>query len=148
MITSLVMVENSVGLGHASVVGAVGPEGSVELPVGKAGVVAVMLPKPPVPVVRIIPEDRLNRPVRSTSVLLNTGPVEFCAGSDKVEFRDAGGTVIDGGGAVVELEGTNGVSMIIVTLVVGDGMTIVMLPVDDGGRMVERLPVGKDGTVE
>jgi hypothetical protein len=39
--TSLVMKENSVGLGHASVVGAVGPEGTVELPVGKGGGVVV-----------------------------------------------------------------------------------------------------------
>lgn len=39
--TSLVMNENSVGLGHASVVGAVGPEGSVELPVGNGGGVVV-----------------------------------------------------------------------------------------------------------
>ena len=140
------MVENSVGLGHASVVGAVGPEGRVELPVGKAGMVAVMLPKPPVPVVRTMPEDRLNRPVRSSPLLVNTGPVEFCVGNDSVEFKDTGGTVIDGGGAVVEF--TKGVSTMVVMFVVGDGMTVLMLLVDNGGRMVERLPVEKDGTVE
>lgn len=144
------MVENSVGLGQASVVCAVGPEGSVELPVGKGGGVVVMLPKPEAPVVRIREDDRvrLNCPLRSPSLLVKTGPVEFCVGSDKVEFRDTGGIVIDGGGTVVEFNGTKGVSTIIVMLVVGEGMTIVMLLVDDGGRMVERLPVEKDGTVE
>lgn len=74
---SLVIVENSVGLGQASVNGAVGPEGSVELPVGNGGWVAVMLPKPPVPVVRVLPDERLNLPVRSSPLLVKTGPVEF-----------------------------------------------------------------------
>lgn len=46
--------------------------------------------------------------------------------------------VIDAGGAVVEFTGTGGVSITIVMLLVG----VV------GGRIVERLPVEKDGTVE
>lgn len=143
IITSLVMVENSVGLAHASVVCAVGPEGSVELPVGKGGRVAVMLPEPEAPVVKIKEEDRvrLNDPLRSPSLLVNSGPVE-------VEFKDTGGIVTDGGGAVVEFNGTDGVSTVILMLVVGEGMTIVMLLADDGGKMVERLPVGKEGTVD
>lgn len=77
MIISLVMVENSVGLGQASVRGAVGPEGSVELPVGKGGGVAVILPKPPVPVVNATLDERVNRPERSSPLLVNGGPVEF-----------------------------------------------------------------------
>jgi hypothetical protein len=142
------MVENSVGLGQASVSGAVGPEGSVELLVGKGGGVAVTLPKPPVPVVSATLDERVNRPVRSPPLFVNTGPVEFWTGSDKVEFRDTGGNVIEPGGAVVEFDGTNGVSTMIVTFVVGEGMTSVMFPVGGGGKIVERLPVEKDGTVE
>lgn len=142
------MIENSVGLGQASVSGAVGPEGSVELPVGKGGGVVVRLPKPPVPVVSAKLEERLNWPLRSPSLLVNGGPVEFWTGNDKVEFRDTGGNVIDAGGTVVEFDGTNGVSVMTVTLVVGEGITSVMLPVESGGKMVERLPVEKDGTVE
>lgn len=42
MMTSLVMVANSVGLGQASsVIGAVGVKGTVELPVGNGGTVVV-----------------------------------------------------------------------------------------------------------
>lgn len=77
MIISLVITENSVGLGQASVSGAVGPEGSVKLPVGKGGGVAVILPKPPVPVVSATLDERVNRPVRSPSLFVNAGPVEF-----------------------------------------------------------------------
>lgn len=65
---------------------------------------------------------------------LNGGPV---GEADVVEFRDTGGRVTDGG-TVVEFDGTLGVSTTIVMFVVG----VV------GGRMVERLPVEKDGTVE
>lgn len=143
IITSLVSVVNSVGLGHASVVCAVGPEGSVELPVGKGGGVAVMLPEPEEPVVKIKEEARVrvNVPLRSPSLLVNLGPVE-------VELSDAGGIVTEGGGAVVEFNGTNGVSTMIVMLVVGEGMPIVMLLVDGGGKMVEMLLVEKEGTVD
>lgn len=150
MMTSLVIVENSVGLGQASVSGAVGPEGSVVLPVGNGGTVAVMLPKPPVPVVNATLDERVYDPLRSPSLFVNVGPVEFWTGSDKVEFRDTGGNVIDAGGTVVEFDGTNGVSTMIVTLmlVVGEGITRVMLPVGGGGKMVERLPTEKDDTVE
>lgn len=55
--------------------------------------------------------------------------------------------MIDAGGTVVEFDGTNGVSTMIVMLVVVEGITSVMLPVG-GGKIVERLPVEKDGTVE
>lgn len=65
-----------------------------------------------------------------------------------MEFRVTGGNVIDAGGGVVEFDGTNGVSTMIVTLVVGEGITSVMLPVGGGGKMVERFPVENDGTVE
>jgi hypothetical protein len=64
--------------------------------------------------------------------------VEFWTGSDNVELSDTGGMVTDAGGAVVEFSGTLGVSITMVMLEVG----VV------GGRMVERLPVEKDGTVE
>lgn len=144
------MVENSVGLGQASVVCAVGPEGRVELPVGKGGGVVVILLEPEAPVVSTREKEleRLKIPVRSRSLFVNGGPVEFWVGSDSVEFKDIGGIVTDGGGAVVEFDGTEGVSTMTMMLVLGEGTTIVMLLVDDGGRMVERLPVENDGTVE
>ena len=146
--TSLVIVENSVGLGQASVSGAAGPEGSVELPVGKGGGVVVMLPKPPVPVVSATLDERVNRPERLSSLFVNGGPVEFWTGSESVEFKEIGGTVMDADGGVVEFDGTNGVSTMIVTFVVGEGMTSVMLFVGGGGKIVERLPTKKDDTVE
>src|SRR5690242_8372668 len=108
MMISLVMKENSVGLGQASVAGAVGTGGSVVLPVGKGG-----------------PND----PVRSS---VDVDPVN----PGVVEFTDAGGMVKDTGGAVVEFDGTLDVS------------TMVVVLVDVGGRIVERLPVENDGTVD
>lgn len=47
--------------------------------------------------------------------------------TDVVEFCDTGGRVTDAGGVV---------------------STVVEMLVDVGGRMVERLPVENDGTVE
>lgn len=52
-----------------------------------------------------------------------------------VEFNETGGVVADGAGVVVMFRVALGVSW------------IVRL-VEDGGRMVERLPVENDGTVE
>lgn len=122
------MKENSVGLGQASVIGAVGPEGIVELPVGNGGGVIVAFDEVITPVVSMIGREK--NPVRFSSNVVPLKP-------DVVEFEDTGGIVTDAGGTVVEFKGTLGVSI-----------TIVILPVDDGGRIVERLPVEKDGTVE
>ena len=47
--------------------------------------------------------------------------------TDVVEFSDTGGNVTDAGGVV---------------------STVIEMLVDAGGRMVERLPVENDGTVE
>ena len=47
--------------------------------------------------------------------------------TDVVEFSDTGGSVTDAGGVV---------------------STVIEILVDAGGRMVERLPVENDGTVE
>jgi hypothetical protein len=137
MMTSLVMKENSVGLGHASVVlltGAVGPTGTVELPVGNGGGVVVAFEEVEIPVESEM--GRVNDPVRSPSLGLY-GTVEFWVGTGMVEFSETGGRVTEGG-TVVEFDGTLGVSTTIVMFVVGV----------EGGRMVDRLPVEKDGTVE
>lgn len=89
------------GLGHASVIGAVGPPGIVELPVANGGGVVVAFEDVDTPVDRMEPV-RENDPVRSPW--------------PKLGVNDA-----------------------------------VELPVGVGGgimRMVERSPVGKDGTVD
>jgi hypothetical protein len=101
------------------VVGAVGTRGTVELPVGKGGGVVVPFE---VPVESITEEEREREkvPVRSPEVVepLNT---------DVVKFSDTGGNITDAGGVV---------------------STVIEMLVDVGGRMVERLPVENDGTVE
>lgn len=128
MITSFVTKENSVGLGQASVTGAVGPVGSVEFPVGNGGVVVAF-------------ED-VDTPVVRMRVVVEKNPVRESVDSDTlntdvVEFSDTGGIVDDAGGAVVEFEGTLGV-----------GVRVVVLPVDEGGKRVVTLSVENDGTVE
>jgi hypothetical protein len=55
---------------------------------------------------------------------------------------------MDADGGVVELDGTNGVSTMIVTFVVGEGTTRVKLPEVGGVRRLEISIVEKDGTVE
>ena len=47
--------------------------------------------------------------------------------TDVVKFNDTGGKVTDAGGVI---------------------LTVIEMLVDVGGRMVERLPVENDGTVE
>lgn len=108
MMTSLVMKENSVGLGHASVTGAVGPVGMVELPVGNGGGVVVAFEEVVTPVDSGTEGE--NDPVRGWSLFVK-GVVEFWNGSDSVEFRDTGGIVADGGGTVVEFNEALGVSI-------------------------------------
>lgn len=123
MITSLVMVENSVGLGQASsVIGAVGTRGVVELPVGNGGTVVVL---------EEIVTGREKDPPRSPVDVVPLNP-------DAVEFNDTGGRVTEAGGAVVEL--TTGVSTMIVPTVMVEELT--------EEKIVERLPVENDGTVE
>lgn len=56
------------GVGHASVVGAVGPAGVVELPVGNGGGVIVALEEVDTPVDSRIELGRENCPVRSPSL--------------------------------------------------------------------------------
>ncbi|KAF2624582.1 hypothetical protein BU25DRAFT_155828 [Macroventuria anomochaeta] len=116
------MKENSVGLGHASVVGAHSPTESVEVPVGNGGEVLVALNEPDAPVESSTEiEEQLKRPVPSpVSVDAVVSPVA-------IEFRDTKEIVADAGGAV-EFNETLGVST-----------TILILPGELGADSTIRL---------
>lgn len=102
------------GLGHASVVGAVGPAGVVELPVRNGGGVVVAFDDVDTPVERGIELGREYDPVRSPALKLGVKRT-------LLEFTDP----------------------------LGVSIAIVMFPVGVvGGKIVERLPVGNDGTVD
>lgn len=120
---SLVSTVNSVGLGQASVAGAVGTRGTVEFPVGNGG--------------------REKVPKRS-SVLVD--PVK----PEVVEFTGTVGVVNTTGGPVVVFEGTLGVRIEIVKLVEVGGRIVEMFPSEKDEtvdqlmdtRVVLMLPVG------